>query len=101
MLNQTQSKNTPKTITVADLYDLATLANCDMDWMRTAIEDTRLRVARIKKDLAAHYPAAQYHFHELEKVLEMYTYLADNRTGYYEEEVKRIELEANKKAVAL
>lgn len=94
-------QNTPEIITVDDLYHLATLANCDMDWMQVAIEDTKLRVAKIKEDLTKHYPNAEYHFRALEKVLEMYSYLVDDRTRHYEEEAERIGLLANKKAVTL
>ena len=103
MPNQINSKNMPKIITVNDLYNLATLANCDMDWMQVAIEDIRLRVAGIKEDLAKRPPDAEYYFHTLEEVLEMYVYLADNRCRDYAEqaEVYKAEWEANKKAVTL
>ena len=101
MPNSNSKNSTPEIITADDFYSLATLANCDMDWMQVAIADTKLRVAKIKEDLIKHYPGAEYHFYALEKVLEMYSYLAEDRTRYYEEEVERIDLLVNKKAVKL
>ncbi|QOW46560.1 MULTISPECIES: hypothetical protein [Acinetobacter] len=103
MPNQINSTNTPKIYNAGDMHDLASMAECDMDWMSTALSDVQLKVKQIKKDLMARYPNAEYHFSDLEKVLEMFVYLAEDRCRYHEKEAERFreEYEANKKAVTL
>ena len=88
MPNQINSTNTPTKYDAGDMHDLASLAACDMDWMYTALVDVRLRVARIKQELTARDVNAQYHFHTLEKVLEMYEYIAEDRTRCHEQQAE-------------
>ena len=96
MPNQINSTNTPKKYDAGDMLDLATLAECDMDWMYTALVDVRLRVARIKEELTARDVNAQYHFHTLEKVLEMYEYIAEDRTRCHEQQAEAYKEELEK-----
>lgn len=81
-------KPLPKTHDVRDMLNLSALAECDMDWMFTALTDVRLRVARIKEELTKRDVNAQYHFHTLEKVLEMYEYIAEDRARYHEQQTE-------------
>ena len=96
-------KSIPKTYDAGDMHDLAFMGEADMDWMSTALSDVQLKVKQIKKDLMARYPNAEYHFSDLEKVLEMFVYLAEDRCRYHEKEAEKFreEFEANKKAVTL
>ena len=95
MSNQIK-KPTVKTHDVGDMLDLATLAECDMDWMYTALVDVRLRVAKLKEELTARDVNAQYHFHMLEKVLEMYEYVAEDRTRCHEQRAEAYKKEWEK-----
>lgn len=99
------TQETPQIYHSADMHDLASMAESDMDWMYTALFDVKLRVAQLKKDLIQRHPNTEYAFHSLEKILEIYVYLADNRQQYHTEEAQKFEalllaeFEANKKAV--
>lgn len=76
---------------LSEMYDAATLAQCDMDWMNTALIDVKTKVTQLKKDLALKNPHIEYYFHSLEKILEIYSYVAENRLEYYAFEVERLE----------
>lgn len=103
MPNQINSKNTPKTYDAGDMHDLASLAECDMDWMSTAIAHVRKEIKRIHGLAQNGEIISQYHFSELIVHLDMYEYLADDRRHHHAEEAERYskEWEADKKAVAL
>ena len=96
------NKPTAKNYDAGDMYDLASLAECDLDWMSTAITDIRLRLAKLKADLTERDVNAQYSFHMLEKVLEMYEYLAEDRARCHQKqaEVYLKEWQGNEKAVS-
>lgn len=76
---------------LSEMYDAATLAQCDMDWMNTALMDVKTKVTQLKKDLALKNPHIESYFHSLEKILEIYSYVAENRLEYYAFEVERLE----------
>ncbi|MEG0603760.1 MAG: hypothetical protein RR487_04540 [Acinetobacter sp.] len=101
------SNNTSKTYDASDLNDAYALAECDMQWMSTAI-------AHVKKEIRSLHNLAkngeilsQYHFSELITHLDMYEYLADDRRHYHAKEAEaynaewEAEKQANKKAVSL
>ena len=107
MPNQINSKNTPKTYDASDLNDAYSLAECDMQWMSTAIGHIKEEIKRIH-DLAKDGKVIpQYHFSELITHLDMYEYLADDRRHYHAKEAEvynaewEAEKQANKKAVSL
>ncbi|WP_173910049.1 hypothetical protein [Acinetobacter sp. Marseille-Q1618] len=83
-------KSIPKTYDAGDMLDLASMAECDMGWMSTALSDVQLKVKQIKKELMARNPSAEYHFSDLEKVLEMFVYLAEDRCSYHEKEAEKL-----------
>lgn len=103
MPNQINSNNTPETYNAGDLTDAYSLAECDLQWMSTAITDARIRVKKLKAELTELNASAEYYFYGLEQVLEMYEYLADDRRHYHakEAEAYKVKWEANKKAVTL
>ncbi len=96
-------QNTTQIVHSTDLYDLALLAENDMDWMRTALFDVQQRVAYLKKDVTQRYPNTESMFHQVETVLDMHVYLAENRQQSYTELVDKYktELKTNKKVEIL
>lgn len=88
MPNQIHSKNKPAVYDAGDMYDLAALAENDMQWMQIAIDETKSKVSKVKEDLAETYPNASYYFRDLEKLLEIYSYLAESRCIHHEKEAK-------------
>ena len=96
-------QNTTQIVHSTDLYDLALLAENDMDWMRTALFDVQQRVAYLKKDVTQRYPNTESMFHQVETVLDMHVYLAENRQQYHSDEAEKYELESeiNKKVAIL
>lgn len=97
------SNNTPKTYDADDMADLASLAECDMRWMSTAITHVRKEIKRIHALAENGEIIYQYHFSELITHLDMYEYLADSRRDSHakEAEAYQAEWEDNKKAVSL
>lgn len=84
MSNQIK-KPTVKTHDVGDMLDLATLAECDMNWMYTAISHIRKEVMKLNKLAESGKEVSQYHFSELVTHLEMYEYIAEDRTRCHEQ----------------
>ncbi len=111
--NNTQKPQSIETPTVSksydagDLCDLASLAESDMDWMHTALFDVKIKIAQIKENLIKQNPSIEYAFCDVEKILEMYVYLAENRQQHHAKEAEKFgallqaESEANKKVVTL
>ena len=99
MTNSNNDQNTPETYDAINMYDLASLAECDMQWMNVAITDIKKRIKELKKDLGINATG----FYALDNILDMYQYLAENRLNHYEEEAEayKAEYEDNKKAVTL
>lgn len=89
MSNSNNAQNTPKTYDAADMYDLASLAECDMQWMNVAIADIKKRIKELKKDLGINATG----FYALDNILDMYQYLADTRLNYHMGEAERLEKE--------
>ncbi|MEN3977437.1 hypothetical protein [Acinetobacter sp. CWB-B33] len=100
MPTQINSNNTPKTYNAGDLVDAYSLAECDMQWMSVAITDIKKRLKEIKRELGN---KGVIGFYDLEHVVDMYQYIAENRLSHYSDETEayQVELEANKKAVTL
>ena len=88
---------------VQDMHDLASLAECDMQWMSTAIDHIK-RELKILGDLAG--PTSWIsgsQFSELMAHLDMYEYIAAHRLSHYSEKAKVYDakMEENKKAESL
>ena len=100
MPTQTHSNNTPKTYDAGDLVDAYSLAECDMQWMSVAITDIKKRLKEIKREFGNQGVVG---FYDLEHVVDMYQYIAENRLSHYSDETEtyQTEWEANKKAVSL
>ena len=94
------AQNTPKTYTTGDMVDAYSLAECDMQWMSVAITDIKKRIKEIKNKLDNANVIGLY---DLEHVVDMYQYIAENRLHHYSDETEayQAELDANKKAVTL
>ncbi|MEB3754305.1 hypothetical protein [Acinetobacter sp. MD2(2019)] len=86
-----QNKSIPKSYDAGDMLDMADIAHADMDWMSIAIEDLSVRLRQLKKDMTAYNVNAPYHFEVLEKVMQMYEYVADNRKHYHKQESAKYE----------
>ena len=78
MSNQINSTNAPTKYDAGDMYDLASLATYDMNWMSTAINRIRCDFIKLRKDLQQQGVHSVY-FDELQTFLEMYSYLAEER----------------------
>lgn len=78
MPNQINSKNPPKTYDAGDMYDIQSLAEYDMNWMHTAIDRVRRDFLNLSKNLQQQGIHSCY-FDELKTVLDMYSYLAEDR----------------------
>jgi len=103
MSNQINSNNTPKTYDASDLHDVYSLAECDMQWMSTAIGHVKEEITKIHALAKDGETISQYHFSELITHLDMYEYLVDDRRDYHAKQAKEHaqEWEANKKAVSV
>ena len=66
-----------------DMYDMATLAQADLEWLSIALTDVRKRVAEVKKEVTEIAPSSQYRFKTLEKILEMYEFIAEEREQHH------------------
>jgi len=73
------NNSTPKTYDAGDMHDLASLAESDMNWMRTAISHIRREVMKLNKLAESGKEVSQYHFSEMVTQLDMYEYLAEDR----------------------
>ena len=100
MSTQNKPQNMPETYTTVDMLDAYSLAECDMQWMSVAITDIKKRLKEIKSKLDNTNVIGLY---DLEHVVDMYQYIAENRLHHYsgEAEAYQAELDANKKAVTL
>ena len=96
MSNQINSNNTPKTYDAGDMHDLASLAECDMGWMSTAITHVKKEIKRIHGLAKNGEVISQYHFSELITHLDMYEYLADDRRHHHAKEAEAYEAEWEK-----
>lgn len=96
MPTQINSKNTPKTYDAGDLNDAYSLAECDMQWMSTAISHVRKEIRRLNKLAEDGEEVTQYHFSELITHLDMYEYIADDRQRYHADQAEAYEAELKK-----
>lgn len=87
-----ENLNTPKTYDAGDMYDIQSLAEYDMNWMHTAIDRIRRDFLNLSKNLQENGVHSIY-FDELQTVLGMYSYLAEERLAYHVETAKQYEKE--------
>ena len=92
----TQINSISKFEAIAEMHDLATLAECDMQWMNTAISHIRKELKRLNKLAEDGKENTQYHFTDLIHHMDMYEYLAEARLSYHEIEAKRYSDELEK-----
>ena len=92
MSNQNNSTNTPKKYDAGDMYDIQSLAEYDMNWMQTAIDRIRRDFIDLSKKLQKQGLHSCY-FDDLRTVLDMYSYLAEERHSYHAEMAKQYEKE--------
>lgn len=62
-----------------DMYDLSTLAQSDLNWLSIALTDVRKRVSDLKEEFNEIAEHSKYRFNTLEKILEMYEFIAEER----------------------
>ncbi|EHU1907198.1 hypothetical protein ABTP92_11835 [Acinetobacter baumannii] len=93
MPNQINSKNTPKTYDAGEMADVYSLAESDMQWMSVAIKDIRKRLKEIKTKLGNNNVLG---FYDLEHVVDMYQYIAENRLHHYSDETEAYQAEWEK-----
>ena len=84
MPKQNTPTNTPKKYDAGDMHDLASLAEYDMNWMQIAINRIRCDFLDLSKKLQQQGVHSVY-FDELQTVLEMYSYLAEERHNCHAE----------------
>lgn len=85
MLTENNLKNTLKTYDAGEMADAYSLAESDMQWMSVAITDIRKRLKEIKSKLGDNNVLG---LHDLEHVVDMYQYIAENRLHHYSEEAE-------------
>ncbi|RZG87394.1 hypothetical protein [Acinetobacter venetianus] len=96
MLNQNTSfenQNTHKTYDAGDMYDIQSLAESDMYWMHTALDQVRHRIIKLKKTLQEQCNVHECYFDELETLSNMYSYLAEERHRHHAEMAEQYEKE--------
>lgn len=79
-----ENKNTPKTYDAGDMHDIQSLAEHDMNWMHTAIDRVRRDFIALSKNLQKQ-GVHQIYFDDLRTVLDMYSYLAEERHSHHAE----------------
>ena len=92
MPNQNNSTNAAKKYDAGDMYDIQSLAEYDMNWMQTAIDRIRRDFIDLSKNLQKQ-GVHQIYFDELRTVLDMYSYLAEERHSYHEKTAKQYQQE--------
>ena len=101
MSNQSNSMQdiSVKVYSVKDMHDLASLAECDMQWMNTAIEHVKKELKKLLDECVV--PGHQ--LSDLMTHLDMYEYIALSRLGHYSDKAMEYgaEIDANKKAESL
>lgn len=90
MSNQINSKNTLKTYDAGEMADAYSLAESDMRWMSVAITDIKKHLKEIKSKLGNNSVLGLY---DLEHIVDMYQYIAENRLHHYSGEAKAYEVE--------
>ena len=93
MSNQINSKNTLKTYDAGEMADAYSLAESDMQWMSVAITDIKKRLKEIKSKLGNNNVLG---FYDLEHVVDMYQYIAENRLHHYSDETEAYQAEWEK-----
>ena len=88
-----------KVYSVKDMHDLASLAECNMQWMNTAIEHVKKELKKLLDECVV--PGHQ--LSELMTHLDMYEYIALSRLDHYSDKAMEYgaEIDANKKAEPL
>lgn len=83
-----------KTYTASDLYDAHSLAENDLIWMATALESLCKEIKRVKTHMIE---AGNYYdqLGQLEKLADMYSYLADDRCNCHAGLAAEFNLEMN------
>ena len=92
MPNQINSTNAPKKYDAGDMHDIQSLAEYDMNWMHTAIDRIRRDFIDLSKKLQKQ-GVHQIYFDDLRTVLDMYSYLAEERHSHHAEMSKQYEKE--------
>ena len=93
MSTQNKPQNMPETYTTVDMLDVYSLAECDMQWMSVAITDIKKRLKEIKSKLDNTNVIGLY---DLEHVVDMYQYIAENRLYHYSDETEAYQAEWEK-----
>ena len=93
MPNQINSTNTPKKYDAGDMHDIQSLAECDMYWMYTTLEQVRHGIIKLKKTLQEQCNVHECYFDELETLSSMYSYLAEERHAHHADMAKQYEQE--------
>jgi hypothetical protein len=78
-----------KNYDAGDMHDIASMSECDMQWMNTAISHIRREIIKLNKSVKAGEKVTQHHLIDLIHHVDMYKYLADNRLAYHVEEAER------------
>lgn len=101
MSNQSNSMQdiSVKVYSVKDMHDLASLAECDMQWMNIAIEHVKKELKKLLDECVV--PGHQ--LSELMTHLDMYEYIALSRLSHYSDKTMGYgaEIGTNKKAESL
>ena len=84
MPNQINSTNAPKKYDAGDMHVIQSLAACDMNWMQSALNRVHRDFIKLSVDLQQQGIHSVY-FDELQTVLEMYSYLAEERHNCHTE----------------
>ena len=92
MPNQINSTNAPTKYDAGDMHVIQSLAEYDMNWMHTAIDRIRRDFIDLSKNLQKQ-GIHQIYFDDLRTVLDMYSYLAEERHAYHAEMAKQYEKE--------
>lgn len=74
-----------KTYSSGEMFDTQSLATADMNWMRTALEELRHKIIKLKKRLSEQYGLNEIYFDEIETLSSMYSYLAEERHRHHAE----------------
>ena len=90
------NKSILKTYDAGDMADAYSLAECDMQWMSTAITHVNKEIKRLHALAVNGEILSQYHLSELITQLDMYEYLADDRRHYHAKEAEAYKVEWEK-----
>ena len=77
----------------SELMDIHSLAECDLQWSVTCIEDLKNEVKRLQEEIKTNKHFCSIHFDRVIEKANMFHYLIEDRRNYYDVQKEAFEKE--------